>query len=162
MSDAQHEKREEQRSSAERTPLTLRTFESILDRRLAQAHADGLMDNLPGAGKPQRLDDDSQVPEGERAGFRLLKANDLAPPWIEARKEIDRLREQVDRWAQQARGAWHSLNESERAQVREEYRQRLHDLRRAILNHNLRLPPGVPQLANVRIEQEIARLDSER
>lgn len=65
---------------------------TLLDR-LADAHieaaaARGEFDNLPGAGRPQKFDDDRHVPANLRAGYRLLKSAGFVPPEIQARRDI--------------------------------------------------------------------------
>src|SRR5215217_723154 len=67
---------------------------SLIDQIMAKAQADGLMDNLPGQGQPLKLDDE-MVPAEYRLGFHMLKTSGFAPPWIEARREIDEERAQI-------------------------------------------------------------------
>ena len=149
-------------SSAQEQPqrglITQYTFESAVDQRFAQALADGLFDNLPGMGKPQRLDDDSLVPEDERTGFRLLKSNGFAPFWIEARKDIEQAGLELEQWFNHAHYRWPRLNQHDQAMLRSEYRRKLEDLQRMILTYNLRLPPGIDHLANLRVEDEMRKL----
>ncbi|MBK4716974.1 MULTISPECIES: DnaJ family domain-containing protein [Tenebrionibacter/Tenebrionicola group] len=57
------------------------------ERHIEEARQRGDFDNLPGAGKPLTLDDDSHVPADLRAGYRLLKNAGYLPPELEARKE---------------------------------------------------------------------------
>ncbi len=62
-------------------------FESLAERRIAQAIANGELDDLPGAGKPLDLDDDALVPEEWRMAHRILKNAGYAPeevrkPWL--------------------------------------------------------------------------------
>src|SRR5215218_5565797 len=86
------------KSSAGHTPPVRPRHANLIDEIMAKAHADGLMDNLPGQGQPLQLDNDDMVPAEYRLGFRMLKSSRFAPPWIEARREIDEQREQVARW----------------------------------------------------------------
>ena len=63
------------------------TWESIVERQIREAMEDGAFDELPYRGMPIPLDDDSAA--GERAlGFRVLRNARVAPPWIEADKEV--------------------------------------------------------------------------
>ena len=63
------------------------TWESIVERQIREAMEDGAFDELPYQGEPIPLDDDSAA--GERAlGFRMLRNAGVAPPWIEADKEV--------------------------------------------------------------------------
>jgi len=61
-------------------------LESIAERRIGEAVANGELDNLPGAGKPLELDDDPLVPEELRLAYRILKNAGYVPPEIEELK----------------------------------------------------------------------------
>jgi DnaJ homologue, subfamily C, member 28, conserved domain len=66
---------------------------NIVEERIQNAQKDGLFDNLPGRGKPLRLDDDSAVPEDLRLTFKILKNSNCLPIEMELRKEIFSLRQ---------------------------------------------------------------------
>jgi hypothetical protein len=140
------------------TLLTQHNYHALVEQRIQQAQEDGLFDNLPGAGKPLKLDDDSLVPFEDRAGYRLLKANGFAPPWIEARREIDSERERLDTWLAQSNRRWPQLSAAGRAALRIAYRRKLDDLQRLILTYNLKVPAGVAQLETLRLPQELMKL----
>jgi len=152
-----HDEQADQRKP-KRTPVTRHNYQSLIEQRIQQAHEDGLFDNLPGAGKPLDLDDDALVPAEDRAGYRLLKANGFAPPWIEARREIDQERAQVDTWLSQANRRWPHLDAAGRAALRVVYRRKLDDLQRLILTFNLKAPPGIAQLEMLRLPEELLKL----
>lgn len=63
-------------------------IDQLADKHIIEAIDRGELDNLPGAGKPLQLDDDSLVPEELRAGYRLLKNAGFLPPEMTMRKEI--------------------------------------------------------------------------
>ena len=63
----------------------------IAESRIRTAMARGEFDNLPGHGKPLRLDDCSRVPAELRMGFKMLRNAGCLPPELEARKEVARL-----------------------------------------------------------------------
>jgi hypothetical protein len=65
----------------------------IVEERIQNAQREGLFDNLPGKGKPLRLDDDSGVPEDLRLTFKILKNSNCLPIEMELRKEIFSLRQ---------------------------------------------------------------------
>ena len=46
-------------------------LEFIAERRIAEAIANGDLENLPGEGRPLALDDDSVVPEELRLAYRI-------------------------------------------------------------------------------------------
>ncbi len=143
---------------APRTPVNRWTYQSLIDRQIAQASAEGLMDNLPGTGKPQHLDDDALVPEESRAGYRLLKGSGFAPPWIEAQKDIEDERARLERWLAEANARWPHADEAQRARLRAEYRRKLDDMQRTILNYNLTVPPGVAHVRGLIMAAELRKL----
>lgn len=63
-------------------------FEAIAEQRIRDALARGEFDNLPGAGKPLQLDDDSMIPEDQRLAYRILKNAGYVPEEVENRREI--------------------------------------------------------------------------
>ena len=65
----------------------------IVETRIRQAQKEGQFDNLPGKGKPLKLDDDSRVAPHLRASYRILKNAGLLPPEMQLRKEVNELRE---------------------------------------------------------------------
>jgi hypothetical protein len=67
-------------------------FEKIAEERIRQAMEEGAFNNLPGAGKPLRFDDDRMVPEDLRMAARILKNAGCVPPEVELHKEIISLR----------------------------------------------------------------------
>ena len=60
----------------------------IAEQRIQEAQANGEFDDLPGKGKPQKLDDDSLVPEDLRIAYKILKNAGCAPPELQLKKEI--------------------------------------------------------------------------
>jgi len=63
-------------------------FDQIAEARIQEALRAGELSNLPGAGKPLQLDDDSMIPRELRAAYRILKNSGFLPPEIQLRKEI--------------------------------------------------------------------------
>ncbi|MCS6841374.1 MAG: DUF1992 domain-containing protein [Roseiflexus sp.] len=133
-------------------------FETLVDRLIEQAQAAGAFDNLPGAGKPLRYDDDALTPEDMRAGFRMLKNAGFAPLWIETRRDIDAERARISAWLHDANRRWPRLPSAIRARLRAEYREMLTNLQRQILSYNLMSPPAAGQLEGLRIEEEMRKL----
>jgi hypothetical protein len=73
---------------AERPASRRRVWRDLVEEILGEAREQGEFDNLPGKGKPLRLQDD--VYAGDKAlAYHLLKNNDLAPPEIERGRQID-------------------------------------------------------------------------
>jgi len=66
-------------------------FALLVEQRISEAMARGDFDNLPGAGKPLQLDDDTLVPEEERVAFRIMKNAGYLPSEVERFAEVERL-----------------------------------------------------------------------
>ncbi|WP_455209451.1 DnaJ family domain-containing protein [Kaarinaea lacus] len=71
-------------------------IDKVAEQRITEANQKGEFDNLPGSGKPVKLDDDSHVPESLRAGYRMLKNAGYLPPELQARKEISSLHQLLE------------------------------------------------------------------
>jgi hypothetical protein len=69
--------------------------ELIADRKVREAQDEGKFDNLPGKGRPLRLDMEPGVPAELRAANRLLKEAGVAPDWILLEKELRARRERT-------------------------------------------------------------------
>jgi DnaJ-like protein len=63
-------------------------IDQIAEHYIQEAQERGEFDNLPGAGKPLMMEDDSMVPEDLRVGYRLLKNAGYLPPELQLHKEI--------------------------------------------------------------------------
>ena len=63
-------------------------FQKIAERRILEAMREGAFDNLPGAGQPLNLEDDSRVPEDLRIAYKILKNANFVPPEVALKKEI--------------------------------------------------------------------------
>jgi Domain of unknown function (DUF1992) len=66
-------------------------FQRIAEQRILEAQRNGEFDNLPGKGKPLRLEDLSWVPEDLRMAYHLLKNAHVLPPEAELLKDIHTL-----------------------------------------------------------------------
>ncbi len=68
-------------------------FDHLVEQQIQQAVDSGMLDNLPGQGKPLILDDNSMVPESLRAGYHILKNAGFLPLELEERREAIQLRD---------------------------------------------------------------------
>ncbi len=66
-----------------------------IDEHIRDAMRNGHFENLPGAGKPLKLDDNAHVPETMRMANKLMRDNDLVPDWMAQGKELDAEREKL-------------------------------------------------------------------
>jgi len=70
----------------------LTDFARLAEQRLREAIARGELDQLPGRGKPLKLDDDDAVPGELRAAYRILRNVGLVPREVELLKRIEAAR----------------------------------------------------------------------
>jgi len=73
--------------------LVMGFLDEIVEERIQKAQQEGVFDNLPGKGKPLKLDDDEFVPEDLRLVYKILKNSNCLPIEMELRKEIFNLRQ---------------------------------------------------------------------
>ena len=71
-------------------------LQTLVEERIRKAQEEGLFDNLPGKGKPLKLEDDSSIPEDLRLTYKILKNSNCLPVEMELRKEIFSLRQLLD------------------------------------------------------------------
>jgi DnaJ family protein C protein 28 len=117
-----NQKPEEQTKRTGRSTQRTTAIEEIIQ----EAMQSGDFDNLPGRGKPLRLEKNPYAEDKELA-YKLLKDNDYTLPWIADRLDtlnrIDTLRAAIGRH-------WHIY--------REEYSRARSDDQRALLDHSWR------------------------
>lgn len=138
--------------------------QSLIDAQIREAMERGDFDNLRGAGKPQNLARDPNVPEDWELAFNLLKNAGFAPDWIETRKEVDTAREKLYtplyRFLQTP-----PSNQTEFAQQQtklvQNFRAQAVELNRLIDIYNLKAPTSQVHLRRVRVEYEIEKFLSE-
>jgi hypothetical protein len=79
-------------------------WETLTERLIREAQADGRFDDLPGLGRPLELADETYA--GELAlAHHLLRNAGAAPPWIEADKEVRAHRSAIEALLGRARHA---------------------------------------------------------
>ena len=68
-------------------------FSKIIEERIRQAQEKGVFENLEGAGRPLKLEEDSHIAEDLRLAYKILKNANCLPPEIELKKEIQHTEE---------------------------------------------------------------------
>lgn len=152
--------------------------ESAVDKAIREAMERGEFDDLPGKGKPLKLERNPYAKERELA-FKLLKDAGYAPEWIERDKEVRaeseaccKLLAQHLVWHQRATRDLAGLSSEEAARRRAElayardrvvavYRERATALNKKIETLNLMVPAPWLQRRKVAIEEEIQRFEQE-
>jgi hypothetical protein len=62
--------------------------DQIVERRIAEAIERGDFEDLPGAGRPLKLDDDPLVPEQLRVAYRIMKNAGYVPDEVQLFAEL--------------------------------------------------------------------------
>jgi hypothetical protein len=131
------------------------TWESIVERQIREAMEDGAFDHLPFEGERLPLEDDSAA--GERAlGFRVLRNAGVAPPWIEADKDVRGLLADRDALLARAVGA----GEPSWPRLRRELEGIVLDVNRAIERLNSEAPSDRQHRRPLDLGEELARLEA--
>jgi len=78
-------------------PLPISGLDMLAEQRIREAQAQGVFDDLPGAGAPLDLDDDALVPEELRAAYRILKNAGYAPAEVEALRDLREVEQALER-----------------------------------------------------------------
>lgn len=69
--------------------------DDIIGRWVRKTEKSGEAKNLPGYGRPLRLDDDKHVPARYRMAFRVLKNAGYAPPEVEMMQRRAALKDEI-------------------------------------------------------------------
>lgn len=133
-----------------------------VEEEIQRAIQQGKFKNLPGKGKPLKLDDNPYEDPSWRAAHRILRNGGYTLPWIESGREIqmelERCRADLTRiwlWSREAesedrRRVW---QQAERA-----FQEQVEAVNRKIRLHNLQAPLDRFQIRLVDINRELAIL----
>ena len=145
-----------------------------VNKQIEEAMERGEFSDLPGKGKPLKLDTNPFLTPQARMANRLLKENGFAPQWVELEKEIKEEKAKLERVLinlkarrerlaailQQyphRRGTIRWTFEQERAHGFTQYSEKLENLNRKIQRVNLLMPTRNRQYALVNWAQALAR-----
>ena len=145
-----------------------------VSQQIQEAMVRGDFDNLPGKGKPQRMEDNPFIPREVRMVNQMLKDNGYAPRWIEVDKEIRAENEQVEKLIANIKGRRKRLAaiiraqplrhdairrafELERTRALETYISQLEALNKKIQRFNLMAPGGNKQKPLYNLNAVVAR-----
>lgn len=131
--------------------------QALVEQLIQEAMERGEFDNLPGKGKPLRLDDNPYLEPGQELAFGLLKKNGFAPEWIERDKEI---RRELETARRRLRQAWQQrqgnpANEQRWQAAVNQFEQSLVKLNQKIRDFNLIVPMASLQRALLQLQSEV-------
>ena len=165
---------DDERASGDTHRRRIRTdFNDLIEDMIEDGRRRGLFDDLSGSGQP--LDLDENVYEGSaRLANKLLKDNDLRPPWLSRRvgviEKIDALRADIGRtWTryrvafEQAQGQSHrpalTIGWDDACRGWEEA---IVALNKEIEAYNLKRPSSQLELFKLRLGDELKRVNAPR
>ena len=131
------------------------TWESLVDRQIREAMEDGRFDDLPFQGEPLPADNDASAGEWAMA-FRMLKNAGIAPPWIEADKEVRELLARRDALLARASTASPYGRRRDRADLE----RLVTDINAAVARVNAEAPTYEQHRRPLRLDAELARYDA--
>ena len=144
------------------------------NKQIEKAMERGELKNLPGEGKPLKLDTNPYLTPQARMANRLLKENGFAPRWVELEKEIKQEKAQLERLLTNLKGRRERLAaivqqyphrretisrtfEHERARGIAQYSEKLKNLNQKIQRVNLLMPTRNRQYALINKETALVR-----
>ena len=145
-----------------------------VNKQIEEAMERGEFSNLPGEGKPLKLDTNPFLTPQARMANRLLKENGFVPRWVELEKEITQEKAQLERLLTNLNARRERLAaliqrhperhrtisrtfEQERARGIEQYSEKLENLNRKIQRVNLLMPTRNRQYALMNKETALLR-----
>jgi DnaJ-like protein len=136
-------------------PDVLSRRETLIDRQIREAIEDGRFDDLPFRGERIPLEDDSLAGEWALA-FHMLKNANVAPPWIEADKDVRALAERRESILRRAAGA----SPIARSRYRKDLEQVVVAINAAIARLNAEAPTDRQHRRPLRLADELAAFDA--
>lgn len=140
---------------------------SNIEEHIRQAMQEGKFDNLAGAGKPLRLDENPHGDPEWQLAYHLLQSSGFSLPWLERRKELEQELESARGTLRRA-WAWRltATNtpaatstpaeiENEWQRACEAFRRSVENLNKQILSYNLETPSERFQMRLVDAEREL-------
>lgn len=145
---------------------------NVIERIIDEAAEKGAFDNLPGKGKPLKLNKNPYAADQQLA-YELLQNNDYTLPWIARRNEIldkmAKLRESLasewewtrQRW-QQAGSLANDVQQVEWTDRLRDYATQIVALNQEIAKANLSIPLAQLELLKMTLDDELKRAGASR
>jgi hypothetical protein len=157
MPDASDDKPPVRRRDAEGRLQIGPSWESLIDRQIREAIEEGQFDDLPHQGQPLPNDHNPLAGDWELA-FHMLRNAGIAPPWIEADKEVRALLDQRDAILARAAGG-DTPSPMARARDRAALEKLIGHVNAAINQVNAGAPTDRQQRRPLVLLDELARYD---
>jgi DnaJ family protein C protein 28 len=148
-------------------------WSNLIEDLIQEGRRQGMFDNLPGAGKPLKLNRNPFGQDKELA-HDLLQKNDLQPAWIMQRNDllaqIKTLRQAIQHsWNRHQRAYQYAATERIQRTVIISWdddclawESQIRELNKQIDSYNLKRPGGGLELFKLRLAEELGRIEARR
>ncbi|MED6149704.1 hypothetical protein PIB30_065044 [Stylosanthes scabra] len=133
---------------------------NVVEQRIWHSMEEGHFENLPGKGKPLKLDTNPHADPAEDTLYRILSKNGCAPEWVELNKEI---RSKVSEFRASLKKAWAckcSGDHSKWDECSDALKLQLRDINNMVFRYNLIVPFG-RQMFGLKWEKELGYLQEQ-
>jgi DnaJ family protein C protein 28 len=132
--------------------------------QIRRAIKSGQFDNLPGKGKPLRLNENPYEDPEWRMAYHVLHNGGFSLPWIETRREIEN---EIEAAREELRRAWDryqsaspskqdsALRGFELERTVDLFIGKVREINKRIFNYNLEAPSARFQLLRIDVEREL-------
>jgi DnaJ family protein C protein 28 len=140
-----------------------------IEEHIRKAIKDGKFDDLPGKGKPLKLEDNTHEDPEWRLAYHVLREGGFSLPWIEMQHEIDTEIEALrtslrNAWAWRlkalGRGDAPLLVEQEWERAVKKFGEQMEKLNKRIFDFNLLAPSVTVQRLKLNLERELEMVKS--
>jgi DnaJ family protein C protein 28 len=140
-----------------------------VDEIIRRAMERGDFDNLPGKGKPLKLQKNPYEDPTWSMAFRALQSSGFTLPWMEARRQIERDLEAARhslyrswKWRESAlaEGSSRGWVEVEWNRAVDEFREKINALNERIFSYNLEVPSELFQRQRINYDRELKKITS--
>jgi len=144
----------------------MENWQKSIDQQIEEARREGKFDNLPGKGKPLKINENPFQDPALDAAYTLLRDNDFTLPWIAEGKEIDEelakaLNALTRSWALYQREtsegqlAW---AKSEWTRAENVFREQISAINKKIQNYNIAIPNNRFEKMKINPDREIEKI----
>ena len=117
----------------------------IVDHLLGEVIGDGDISNLPGAGEKLPPLADSHTPPDQRAAFKIMQDNEVAPEWMALAKSLEQSERQIRaEFASEAIRRGDGPDSALRSHKARQLEERIDQHNRDVIAFNLKAPRGIP------------------
>jgi DnaJ family protein C protein 28 len=141
----------------------MENYQKGIDQQIEQAQREGKFDNLPGRGKPLKLNQNPYQDPALDAAYTLIKDNDFTLPWIADGKEIDEALTQARTaltrsWALYQSEGGNPWAKNEWTRAEQTFRENIAAINKKIRSYNVAIPNSRFEKIKINPDREIEKL----